>query len=125
MNFPENEVAAFHTIEFDSFNQVFHDLSEIGNELTTLATDTQQDIATCNTLATTSEVNACYDPISEELKVYRDDILNRISELYELGNSALQISEDNMQEFKAGNRQFVRESSQVTRSELTRCIQSM
>ena len=124
MKFSENEAEALYTIEYNSFNQVFLDLDQFGVDLRTIVSDTQEGIATCRALATPEAVDACYDALSSLFSVLKDDILNRISELYKLGNSALQISEDNVDQFSAENREFVKNSALTARGELVKCIQS-
>ena len=112
-------------METNSFSQVLLDLDQLQAELKALANATREEIATCKALATPEEVNACYDLLSSEFNLMKDDVLNRFTELFELGNSALEISEDKFYQFIAGNREFVRIGSQIARSELVRCIQSM
>ena len=55
----------------------------------------------------------------------KDDILNRIMELYNLGRDALANAERTQMDFNDGNRKFLRSSAQITRQKLTLCIQNL
>ena len=125
LKFSEKELSAFHTIETNSFSQIFLDLDQLEEELRNITSATRQEIATCRALATPEEVNSCFETLTEEFNLLKVDLLNRFAELLELGETALELSEAKRDEYTAGNREIVRKASQVTRSEFIRCVQSM
>ena len=125
LKFSVEELNAFHTIETDSFSQVFLDMDQVEEELRNITSGTQEEIATCRALETPEAVNTCLDTLAAEFDLLKVDLLNRIAELLELGETALELSEAKRDEYTAGNREIVRKASQVTRSEFIRCVQSM
>ena len=76
-------------------------------------------------LASTEEANACYSAFLTSYYEVERDILNRFSEINLLGDEVLRITQEEMQTFTDGNRQFVTESTENTRQELTSCIQNL
>jgi len=122
-SFSENELLAFHAAEFTGLNQGFHELDLIIEEEKALFTGTQESIQECKSLATLEEVHACYESLSSEFTLMKDDILNSLAEFYELGNTSLLIAQGNLQRHNDSNRHFMRETALLSRSELTMCIQ--
>ena len=104
---------------------MFLDLSQVAAEEKSLVNATEVSSNACTQLATEEEMRACLRVLGQGFIVMKNDILTRLAQVYELGNSVLTIAQQNLYTFQAGNRKFVSESSQVTRSLLTRCIQNM
>ena len=123
--FSESELVAFNTIGFNSFNQVFLDLSQVKDELSGVGTGTEQNIETCKVLEDEAEVSVCLTEVHDAFSAQSADILNRILELHDLGAETLSNAETSQREFNAGNREFVREGSEKTRTELITCIESL
>ena len=118
-----DEVDAYRTMEFNAFDLVFKELSDVLDEAQSQIDSTEASVEECKSLATPEEGADCFSSLHEEFSVMKDDVLSRLAELYELDSEVLRIAEERQQLFHNGNRQFVRESAQVTRNELTRCIQ--
>ena len=125
MKFSVEELSAFNTIERNSFSEIFLELDQVEKELRSFSNATRQEIETCKALETPEEVNSCFETLAAEFDLLKVDLLNRIAELLELGETALELSEAKRDEYTAGNREIVRKASQVTRSEFIRCVQSM
>jgi hypothetical protein len=123
--FAVSHLQATHALEINNFNQVFQDISDVVDEEKYLITSTQNNMQTCSTLANTENQHSCYNSMRSLFEIMKDDILTRITELNELGSRVLRISEVNMETFSSTNRQFVRDASLETRSELIDCIEGM
>ncbi|KAJ9573551.1 hypothetical protein L9F63_009115 [Diploptera punctata] len=119
------ELSAFHTVEFNGINQVFEDISLVSEEEETLIEEAERSISDCKTLETQEELQECYNTILTSFDEMKTDIINRLNELYKLGEQTLKLSEEAQESFTAGNREFVKESSDTTREELTSCIQNL
>ena len=123
--FVEDQLRAFYLIETNSFSQVGLDVNQILDEVRSLVNSTEESIVECNALANDEEVNDCFQTLNFEFSLMNVNIVHRIEEIYRLGTRVLRISEVSQQTFSAGNRQFVRETTQTTQEELIDCIQSL
>ncbi|KAJ9573549.1 hypothetical protein L9F63_009113 [Diploptera punctata] len=103
-----NELQALYRIEFVVLNQIFSDLSAVNSEKQNAVSNAENSIEYyCKRLATTEEVNDCYGLVLSIFDETKNDILNRLMEIYELIQNALETAEETQQTFNESNRQFV------------------
>ncbi|KAJ9573550.1 hypothetical protein L9F63_009114 [Diploptera punctata] len=118
----DNEVTAVQKVTYETMSQMLTDLSLVREEITTLVDETEDSIQTCKTLSSEEEINACYNvllPVFDEMKA---DVLNRIIELYELGQTLLEYSEEEKEKLSGNNRQLATENAEIITNQLTTCI---
>ena len=90
-----------------------------------LVNTTEGSIRECKLLGTTEEEQACLRGLSQEFVPMKNYILRRLMEVFDLATKVLTMTEETQQRYNDEKRQFATESSQVTRSLLTNCIQNV
>ncbi|KAJ9573546.1 hypothetical protein L9F63_009110 [Diploptera punctata] len=118
-------LSVFHAVTTNSFNVVINDFSLVIVEQENLVRETEQSIQTCRALATQEEIDECNNLLLSVFNEMKADILNRIIELYELGQSVFKIAQEEMQTLSDGNRDLVNETSEETRQQLITCIENL
>jgi hypothetical protein len=116
---------AFEIIGKNILNEILEDIDFEVELVYDLINTTQQSNETCFLLGDPEETRLCLKELRELYSLQENGILARIVELAKLGTAALTKSERNLQEFISGNRIFVIRSSQVTREDLTSCVQNL
>ena len=100
-------------------------MGQVTTEAKLLLNKTEDAIQACNNLLDVQQSQACFSSIHQMISLSKDDIMNRLEEQYYLGLDTLYASEKTIDVFNAGNRQFLSENSQITKDELTKCIESI
>ncbi|KAJ9573548.1 hypothetical protein L9F63_009112 [Diploptera punctata] len=119
------EQAAFHTAEFNIVNLVLNDFTLVFDEILGLISGTRDSIEACKALVTAEEVNECYSLLITLFDELKNDALNRMIEIYQLGQDAFTVAEEAQQNFSDGNKLFVNQTLVESLQELTNCIQEL
>ena len=115
---------AINTIGMHTFKLLFDHIAYIDKATNNLVQRAKAAMESCVLLGDSEEVSACLSQLHQLFSLQKEDILNRTVELAEEGEAIMANAKRNQQEFHSSNREFVRESSQVTREELTKCIEN-
>ncbi|KAJ9573552.1 hypothetical protein L9F63_009116 [Diploptera punctata] len=118
----DKELSALQQVLYNNFEAFYTDLKDVNEELHNLIRETEDSIVTCKQLSTTEEINACYDVITPTFDLMKEDILNRIIEIYNLGNDILLSSEEEKASLDAGNRELALSTTQTLNDQMVECI---
>ena len=100
-------------------------MGQVSTEATRLVNETEDSIKACNSILDEQESQACFTELYQEFTLSKNDVINRLKDLYKLGIDALEVAEESLEAFNDDNRQFIKESSQHTKDQLGRCIDNL
>ena len=100
-------------------------MNQVDVEQTDLILEIEQSVTDCRILENTEEINACIAELLPTFYEKFDNIVQQVIAIHDLGQEAVNLSQESIFEFYENNRQLVRESSQITREELTNCIENL
>ena len=123
--FSEKLLKAHSTIAMNLLNLIINDMKQEVNTTYEIMRTTEESIHTCLGIGVEEEVRTCLSEVYDLFKLQKDDILRRIDDLYYVGVDAATKAENNQLDLNIGDRQFVKEITELSREELTQCIQNL
>ena len=123
--FTEDLLWAFIDITNNMVNKVYDDVGKTVDIADQLILDTQAALQACVALSEAEQVSQCLSELHQVFTLQKEEAVHRVATECDLGQQTVKLAIEKQAKFEEGNRQFVIESSNVTRSELTKCIQSL
>ena len=119
------ELDALSTIEYDNFILSFNDMYLVREEEIRLLRRTTQSLMDCQDLAAPESTDPCIVALTEIFELVKNDLINRLAELYMVTENILGISEDNLSRIIENIETSVDDNRLRIREELTTCVGEM
>ncbi|KAJ9573545.1 hypothetical protein L9F63_009109 [Diploptera punctata] len=119
------ELEVLTTTEFNNLNLIWNDVFNLVQEEVMLIRNTMQSLQDCKELETVEETNDCINVLIPIFDLSKDDILNRFAELHTLGQTVLDLAEENLANNIAQSQNHISDNMLVIREELTTCAENL
>jgi hypothetical protein len=120
-----NELETQSTMELNDFNEIYKDLELVSEEEIKITTETIQSLQECKDLASPEATDGCINALIPIFKLLKDDLVNRLPELYTVAINVLGIAEDNVSQVIEDIETSVDNNNLRIRRELITCVGEM